>query len=1295
MDCERGCRRMGCATFLLLFLFYSATWPYIGLSRVVHIRGSSTVSNGTLEYYLCEGNAHSNLTLTLNSDYHVSPGLFCLTQSITDLTISSFGTRQYRVYCNSSVTGGRRGFGFYNVTNLQITNIIFENCGGTISEEAVRHVNNTQFLYVEPGQKAAILFNHCLDVKLENVSVLGYWGFGIVGANLEGNAEFTDVSVATSRGVLMCNTFNESGGGIFLFYQDSDIVLNQSHSLNAVINRNYSRGNYNCAPRSVVNLLHQGITSMPAIGASGLTMIFSQGDYSVQTNIWCQFTEGRSTQTGTTMVLFSNDIAASLSQVVFDGVSLSGNSAQELIHGLEMAILFYSKGNRNSNTIPASSPLCPVIIRNASFKNYQGVLPRSSTVQASLFAVLLFPQNETNYFVDITNLTFEGNRLLATTEMILFYSQTIREEEHQNAELHITIQDVRAFCNVNSTGLCVTPPFTNAYSRAVLFSFVNLAIVTIHGVANFSRNAAGSILYSYSTDLYLSGSMTFEDGSAVYGAAIRLQGDSHIFLQEPLHAMFSNNQATQGGAIYGLNAGDDLCIFQFVPQQVCHDITSLNIRLNFTQNSAVIVGNSVYTGPIYDCAQVYSQRLNVRPENYSLLYEQVFNFNEGGTGISTGQQLSSFPVQACMCESNGTVAECSNPLSMPRETYPGRHLSFYIAVNDANSNPVYCTVIATISTNPGQEGFPPVRWRLGEAELIAQLQNNHCSSLNYTIFNLTEVEMISEDEHTVNIEMVIQPNVVGVRLVELKILDCPPGFVVTQKSICDCIPLLISLRITCDINTGLVSRPQNSWIGIVEHSRDNTSIVGFSSPCPPGYCNPNLTQVNISDPATICNEQRTGVLCSQCQSNLSIVFGSDFCQECSNAWVSTIILYVAAGIILVGLLFSLRMTVANGMINGLIFYANITVINVESFVGHIVIFRIFLSFINLELGFPLCFTSGMNTLWKTGLQFVFPVYLWALVILLIILSRRSTKIAKLVSKSSVQVLATLFYLSYSKLLRTVIYILTATTVQQGDKNDHLPSTTVWFYDGSVQFASGGHVVLLLLALLTAIFLLLPYTILLTGVSFFMKYRLVNRFKPLIDAYHGPYKDKWRLWFGVRLWILLLMFGIQAVLGGSNVPLAFLLHLLVLGVFLLVQASIKPFRNIFVGLLDIFFMANYCILAAIGTYFLLQDNQLPLQIVAGILVGIAFLAFLGIAAYHPAHVVKRKWLERRELKIQQAQKSDGRASSPAEREHTTTYQVYTVEGTGEVVIHSTNSGQSENEMYESDRFRDSVLETIDN
>jgi len=222
-------------------------------------------------------------------------------------------------------------------------------------------------------------------------------------------------------------------------------------------------------------------------------------------------------------------------------------------------------------------------------------------------------------------------------------------------------------------------------------------------------------------------------------------------------------------------------------------------------------------------------------------------------------------------------------------------------------------------------------------------------------------------------------------------------FVVTQQSICDYISLLASLQITCDIDTGLISRPPDSWIGIMGYSNDNTSIVGFSSPCPPDYCNPTLTKVNISDPDTICSGQRTGVLCSQCQSDLSIVFRSNSCQKCSDAWLATIILYTAAGIVLVFLLFCLRLTVATGMINGLIFYANIVglnaniVVSAGSFFDDIYLrfFEIFLSFLNLELGFPLCFSSGMNTALKTGLQFIFPIYLWTIVIILIFPSRRA------------------------------------------------------------------------------------------------------------------------------------------------------------------------------------------------------------------------------------------------------------------------------------------------------------------
>jgi len=171
------------------------------------------------------------------------------------------------------------------------------------------------------------------------------------------------------------------------------------------------------------------------------------------------------------MVLFSNDIAASRSEVVFDSISYFNNSAQMLLHGLELAVLFYSSESPNSNTIPASSP---VTIRSASFRNYRGVLPRSNTVPASIFAILLFSQNATlSHFVDISNVTFVGNCLLATTEMILLHSQTIQEEKYQNADLQITIHNVSAYCNVdttlNSSDSCVHSPFTNVYTRAVCF----------------------------------------------------------------------------------------------------------------------------------------------------------------------------------------------------------------------------------------------------------------------------------------------------------------------------------------------------------------------------------------------------------------------------------------------------------------------------------------------------------------------------------------------------------------------------------------------------------------------------------------------------------------------------------------------------------------------------------------------------------------------------------------------------------------------------------------------------------
>ena len=96
--------------------------------------------------------------------------------------------------------------------------------------------------------------------------------------------------------------------------------------------------------------------------------------------------------------------------------------------------------------------------------------------------------------------------------------------------------------------------------------------------------------------------------------------------------------------------------------------------------------------------------------------------------------------------------------------------------------------------------------------------------------------------------------------------------------------------------------------------------------------------------------------------------------------------------------------------------------------------RIFVSLMNLNLGFPLCFYDGMSTAIKTGLQFIFPVYIWTIVIVFIVLSRYSIRISNQTAASSVQVLATLIHLSFSKLLITSIDILIYVRVQTGNND---------------------------------------------------------------------------------------------------------------------------------------------------------------------------------------------------------------------------------------------------------------------
>ena len=225
-------------------------------------------------------------------------------------------------------------------------------------------------------------------------------------------------------------------------------------------------------------------------------------------------------------------------------------------------------------------------------------------------------------------------------------------------------------------------------------------------------------------------------------------------------------------------------------------------------------------------------------------------------------------------------------------------------------------------------------------------------------------------------------------------------------------------------------------------------------------------------------------------------------------------------LVLVVLLFALNLTVTEGSINGLIFYANVVeMARPKLYPEASTNLHTFIAWLNLDLGIDSCFFDGMDAYTKTWLQFVFPVYLWIIIIAIVIVCNKfPTLVVNSYGQNAVKVLATLLLLSYTKLQRTVVTIFSFTTLKYpGGTTKH-----VWLYDADVEFLNGKHLYLYIAGMLVLVALILPYTLSLALFQQFQAcsgrrcFRWVNKLKPVFDSYAGPYKDRYRVWTDLLL-----------------------------------------------------------------------------------------------------------------------------------------------------------------------------------
>ena len=138
------------------------------------------------------------------------------------------------------------------------------------------------------------------------------------------------------------------------------------------------------------------------------------------------------------------------------------------------------------------------------------------------------------------------------------------------------------------------------------------------------------------------------------------------------------------------------------------------------------------------------------------------------------------------------------------------------------------------------------------------------------------------------------------------------------------IPFSPHTLLKCYIDDSAIKRSAITWI--TAHTQTNITKYLISE-CPMDYCLPYSSKLNLLYPDLQCQFNRSGIVCSQCQYHLSMVFGSSKCMECTNVSIILIsVIVIMAGIVLVVLLYLLNLTVTNAAISGIIFYANMLVL---------------------------------------------------------------------------------------------------------------------------------------------------------------------------------------------------------------------------------------------------------------------------------------------------------------------------------------------------------------------------------
>ena len=1181
---------------LLIFNFFFA---FIRYTAVTSSESINIPKDGELETFMCAGQPLQEdtvLILSTNVTHIIKHKSLCVINATYSLMLTSDSSLPAIIHCNGSTTKPNSGFSFINTQNLTLQKLVLRNCGGYL--RGLDAINSIAFpFYFAQYHSAALFFLHIDSLLIKEISIVSYYGFAALAINPT-NALIDSINVTIANTIYIQNHGHSIGCGLLLVFTDNIKSPSTVTSLKATINNSIFYMNYDYLKiiDCLDNLRDYARSPIPIINAGGLTIIYTQKTVPASVSVLQTFLRRNVGTIAGGMLVLHYKSTLGLSSTLINNITIRENVNLHKCYGSGLSLFIMPARGRSSQKFKNTLLIKNSYISHHSVLNAAKFVISSKCCGAGAFYIgVLEPFFENNITIVISNVQFHYNSI-STTGSCIHANTIYLSNNDQFKVLNVVLDSVIAYENSQSN--------TNSkLAKTGHFMFNSLKGLFITG-STYIHDNYGAAFDIINTKVTLSGNFHCYRNIGERGPGFTMHSNSYFHLQNGLRAVFSNNSALdKGGAIYSFDDSFNQCTFQIASKE-----SQANISLIFINNSAGEAGSSIFSTNLYYCSQSNAIMTKTAAES---LYRAILKFNS-----SSSPSLSTLSVKRCICKDNITF-ECRS-FSYPKVVYPGHKIKLSMMAKDPTGRTVHSMVSMALGITRHMKFVSISSWYVAPSDTQqVLLESQKC-----TIVGIRLHKKANSPNPPGAILMVSSPQDTVLLKVRLKLVDCPLGFELNPYSrTCNCSSVIgkgiSGYHPVCHIShdsvpTITIPKSSTYWIGLLTLS-DGSVALGVASTCH-AYCNLNTaftvfimsstsSNIRIADPNNISNSvplclaNRKGPLCSECALGYSITFGSADCKQCSDLWLLTIIIYAIAGPLLIYSLYALNLTLTTGMINGIIFYAQITIIlsglklsttehdalSVSYSLSKGLILLINLS---LHFNYPICLYNGMTHLMKSGLSLIFPIYLLVIVVCLIIASRYSVRLSNRISHSSIQVLVTVVHLSSARMFTSIMDVFTSIHLYTNATSEPMQ---VWLNDGKVEYGKGGHLVLMIITALVVGPILVAYMIIiLAGRPLQRNNRLREYIRPIYEAIHAPYKRNKEFFFAARILVIIFFYALYAGFRGNGMYRAFAIGIPVLCLYATLETLSRPFIKMSLNIFSFFQMVPLILICGTIWFFTIEN-----------------------------------------------------------------------------------------------------------